>query len=146
MGMRRGMVSFRMMAVMTFLRTGAIWLMAKTWLKATKSNSMRHGTSAKASLWPRTSLEGPVDQVVPATATVAAAMVVEEVMVAVAATMVEARASKVARAKVQVADLMVATMVEEARAMEVARAKVGDCFCAARHNVVKSLAQGPLHQ
>merc|ERR1712129_482941 len=103
---------------------------------------------------------GPVDQVVAAKATVAAAtvveetmvaveealvveevMVVEEAMVAVAATMV-----KVARAKIQVADLTVATMVEEAGATEVARAKVGDCFCAARHNFVKPLAHGLLHE
>merc|ERR1712008_359354 len=68
-------------------------------------------------------------------------MEVEEAMVAVAATMVEeARVSKVARAKIQVADLTVATMVE------VARAKVGDCCCAARHNFVKPLAHGLLHE
>merc|ERR1711956_99417 len=90
---------------------------------------------------------GPVDQVVAAKATVAAATGGEEAMVAVAATMVEeARVSKVARAKIQVADITVATMVEEAGATEVARTKVGDCFCAARHNFVKLLAHGLLHE
>merc|ERR1712008_293553 len=111
-------------------------------LKVTKSNLMMHGTSAKASLWPRTSLEGPVDQVVAAKATVAAATVVEETMVAVEEALVVEEVMVVEEAMVAVA----ATMVEEAGATEVARAKVGDCCCAARHNFVKPLAHGLLHE
>merc|ERR1712008_474914 len=108
--------------------------MAKTWLKATLSNMMRHGMSAKVSPWQRTSLVGPVDQVVAAreAAKVAEATVVAEVMVGVAAIMVEeARASKAAKARIQealVEEVMVTTTVEEARVSEAARAKVGIDF------------------
>merc|ERR1711956_109408 len=132
MGRRKAMVSlFRMMAVRTSSRTGASWPMAKAWWKATPSSSTRHGMTRKVSPWPKTSLVDPVGQVVAARATVVAAvaeaMEVAEAMVVVATTTEEeAKASEVARAKVQEALVVEAMAAAAVATTTVARAKVGD--------------------